>query len=405
MNPVKLRNIAKILLIILPLANSLAVDMYLPAYANIASDFVVPEGWINYSMGIYLLGLAIAQMIYGPVSDNIGRRKPLLIGSVIFVIASLACAVASHFTTFMLARFLQAVGACSALVLTRAIIADSFSHDKQVRLLALVSAANIFSPALGPLLGSLLLTAMSWRMIFVAIFAYSLVTTLLAYWYIPETNSEPDPQATEKRVLWANSVMLLTNSFYMRYVACVGLIFSLCFVWVTLSPAVVIHDLHIPQLYFGFFFFMQCLGNTFGSLLPAYYCSEKADRRIQRLGFAVMLATTITLLMLYQSQYINPYDVAIVIVVLYFTAGAVQPGVIARAMEIFPKHKGLAAGWLGLIQTTMGMITTCLTALFYQHSLTAMVYLLFIMSALCAVLMWTAARGQARQQGSLTMSA
>tara|TARA_R110002072_G_scaffold204138_2_gene362250 strand:- start:54990 stop:56252 length:1263 start_codon:yes stop_codon:yes gene_type:complete len=380
--------VALIVLLLLPLGSSLCIDMYLPAYSNIAEYYNIPESYLNISMGIYLLGLAIGQLIYGPISDRFGRRKPLLIGSFLFVIASIFCCISPNYIIFLIFRLLQALGACAAIVLSRAIIVDSYNRNRQVRLLSLLSAINIVSPAIAPILGGYMLLYFSWISIFISVLIFSIFAFISSYIFIQETyiadnNSDINLKAKyNKKIInmLSNFKFLLFDKNYITFALSAALLYGLAFVWVTLSPAIVINEFKVPQYYFGYFFAMQCLGNTVGSLIAAVYSSEVYEIKLQKLGFLVLISCSVIVGLLFAVNLLNEILLAIAVVILYLAAGLTQPSLIAIACRAHPKMRGLSAGLLGFMQTSLGAVVAIICSIFYDYSMNSMVWLFLLFS-------------------------
>lgn len=367
-------------LLILPLGSSLAIDMYLPAYQDIAREYAISEGWVNISMGVYLLGLAVGQLIYGPVSDKYGRRAPLIFGLLLFLLATIGCEFSADYSMFLIMRLLQALGACAAIVLVRTIIMDSYSHALQLRSLALISAINIFSPALAPLIGGVMLKWVSWHMIFASIAGYALLTLILTYYLIKETHVNTDKNQINLTALFHTGWGLLSNRTFCRYSLCVAMLYGMAFIWVTLSPIIVLKQMHIAQAYFGLVFMMQCIGNTSGSLLAAVFISEQSSSRIVKLGFTVMPLSALCFLLLKISGQLTLAPLMILVAMIYFAVGIVQPSLIQAALAPFSEHRGFAAGILGSMQTSLGLLTTMITGLFYESGAMTMAIMLLIYS-------------------------
>lgn len=373
-----IRTLRILTLMILPLGSSLSIDMYLPAYQDIAREYLISEGWVNLSMGIYLLGLAIGQLIYGPISDQVGRRPPLLVGLFLFLIATIGCQLAGTYFSFMIWRLLQALGACAAIVLVRAIVMDRYSHARQLRLLALISAINIFSPALAPLIGGVMLQWVSWHMIFASIAGYALLTLCMCYALIPETHTNLEKNALCIRSLKRNAIQILSHQRFTRYNLCVAFLYGVAFIWVTLSPIIVLHEMQVSKAYFGLVFMMQCIGNTSGALLAALFTSESGIKKVKHYGFLIFIISTLLFIGLVLTHQLHLNALLILIVVIYFAVGIVQPSLIQAAIEQFSTHRGFATGILGSTQTLFGMLTTLITGYFYELSSVAMAILLGI---------------------------
>lgn len=388
MNQKPLSLITLIVLLLLPLGSSLCIDMYLPAYGSIAEYYNIPESYLNISMGIYLFGLAIGQLVYGPLSDRFGRRKPLILGSLLFVISSLFCCIAPNYTLFLIFRLFQALGACSAIVLSRAIIVDCYSRNQQVRLLSLLSAINIVSPAIAPILGGYMLIFFSWISIFIFVLIFSILALISSYFFITETYdvSEFLGQNSNKNFfdklaeMLSNIRFLILDKNYMPFATSASILYGLAFVWVTLSPAIVINEFHISPYYFGYFFAMQCVGNTIGSLIAAYFSQERYESILLKFGVILLILVSITIGLLQELKLLTVILLSINIIFLYFAAGIAQPGFIANACRAHPKMRGLSAGLLGFMQTSFGAIVAIICSVFYNQSVITMVMLLLTFS-------------------------
>ena len=147
----------------------LATDMYLPAFSLIQDEFATTQQYIGLSLSIFLLGMALGQIVYGPLSDRIGRIKVLVSGMLLFSLASLLAAFSANFETFLVARFLQALGACSAAVIWQSVVIDRYSGKVSERIFATIMPLVALSPALAPILGSVLEGQFGWRSIFVVL--------------------------------------------------------------------------------------------------------------------------------------------------------------------------------------------------------------------------------------------
>lgn len=388
MNQRPLSLISLIILLLLPLGSSICIDMYLPAYGNIAEYYNIPESYLNISMGIYLFGLAIGQLIYGPISDRFGRRKPLLAGSLLFVISSIFCCIASNYLIFLFFRLFQALGACAAIVLSRAIIVDSYNRNQQVRLLSLLSAINIVSPAIAPILGGYMLIFFSWISIFIFILIFSIAAFIFSYFFIHETydisenlkNNVNEKFYKKISEMFKNIKFLMLDKNYISFAISAAILYGLAFVWVTLSPAIVINEFKITPYYFGYFFAMQCVGNTVGSLIAAYYSQEQYEKILLKIGIGILIISALFTGLLYKFNLLTISILSLNIISIYFAAGLSQPTFIAYACRIFPEMRGLSAGLLGFLQTSFGAIVAIICSIFYDFSISTMIIMLLVFS-------------------------
>lgn len=380
----KLRqSIVTAILVFLPISSSLAIDMYLPAYDAIAKAFSVSDGAINLSMSIYLLGLAFGQLLYGSLSDKYGRKMLLVAGLSLFTLTSLLCSFATSLTFFLILRFMQAIGACSCIVLSRAIVTDKYHPEKRTKVLALISASNIFSPALAPLFGGAILEFISWRGIFDTIATFGLLMLMGVIFLISETLAERDLQATSLARIRTNLLRILSNFQFDTYVLILTLLYASTFVWVTFSPDVLELKFSIPPDRFGLFFLIPATGSTIGALFTAKFTGYFEERRFIACGLALVFigAATPWLMRLFHVT-VSPMDVVIPIAICFFGSGMTSPQLISGALAPFADIAGFTSSIIGTLQTMSGAGIAVVTSFFYNFGYSAMISLIFVLATL-----------------------
>lgn len=374
------------LLVILPISSSLCIDMYLPAYPEIAKNFAITEGMVNISMSTYLIGLALGQLIYGPFADRYGRKKLLIIGLLLFSFASLACFVTLNFKIFLLTRFIQAIGACSCIILCRAIVADIFHPEKRTKILALISASNIFSPALAPLLGGYIATWYSWRGIFLVITIFGIIMLVSISFVLKETLISFDMDALHIKKILANFVRLIKNLTFLSYIACIGCLAAMAFTWVTYAPEVLVTTFGISENDFGLFFLIPAIGSTAGALFTAKFTALLGERKLIITGLSLIIIGTISLWL--QTNIwpaTNPVMILISIMLAFFGMGISVPQFISGAIAPFIDIAGFTSGIIGFVQTSTGSLSGLITSSHYNAGYKTMGVLMFVLSALAVL--------------------
>lgn len=367
------------LLVLMPIGSSLCIDMYLPAYPIMAQSFACSIGQINLSMSIYLIGIAFGQLVYGPMSDRFGRRRLLIGGFLIFTVASIACAVAHNLWLFLLARLLQALGACSGIALCRAVVVDSYPPGKVGKVLALISASNIISPALAPLLGGFIVTYLNWRAIFIFISIYGVLLTLGIYKILPETLSEPVADSLKLHRIVTNFKRLFRNRIFQGHMIGIALMYAIVFIWVTYSPGILIEVLHIPAQKFGWYFMLPGLGCTLGALITSKFNNPEREGTLIVAGYAIILISAIGL-MLYSllSKQLETLLVVLPIIFIFFSIGLIQSLQVARAIAPFTDITGFTVGILGSIPTATASLFGVLTSMLYGGGVSVMALLILV---------------------------
>ncbi|HEY4051521.1 MAG TPA: Bcr/CflA family efflux MFS transporter [Acidobacteriaceae bacterium] len=185
------------LLGLLSVVTPFAIDMYLPAFSRMAGDFKTTTAVISLSLSSYFIGFALGQILYGPLLDRFGRKRPLYFGLILYILASIGCAQAHSIHAFIALRFIQALGGCAAQVAAIAMVRDFFPVKESAKVLSLLFLIIGVSPLLAPTIGSALVSALSWRWIFILLGAYAFMTLTLTFTLLPEGHT-PDASISLK---------------------------------------------------------------------------------------------------------------------------------------------------------------------------------------------------------------
>ena len=240
--PIRSKPLALYSILVLALLSAvapLATDMYLPGFPLIASDLGANAAQIQMTLTSFLVALAIGQLLIGPLSDRYGRRKPLIIGTSLAIVAGALCIVAPDIHALIALRALQGIGGAAGVVLARAIIADSAADEvASARLFQLMMIIGGLAPVLAPIVGTGIVTFASWRAIFAVITLLSLISLVGVFCFIKE--SLPQEQRTTGGVteLWTNMRSLARNRSYVGYTLTTGFTFMVLFSYIASSPFV-----------------------------------------------------------------------------------------------------------------------------------------------------------------------
>lgn len=236
----------------------IANDMIMPGMIEVVASFHGQESDIAFSLTLYLFGGASLQLILGPLSDRFGRRPVMLIGVALFLVCTIGIAVSNSMGQFMTGRFFQGMGLCFISVIGYATLQEIFSEMEAIRLVSVMANVSTTAPLIGPLLGALIVSHYSWRLIFVMIAAF----TLIAFWGLKKYMPEPvgalkhdgeriHQSSIAPSVIARNYKNLLKNSFFMRGSFALGLMLVPCLVWVALAPVILIKEAHLSYIDYG----------------------------------------------------------------------------------------------------------------------------------------------------------
>ncbi|MDI7419388.1 purine nucleoside transporter PunC [Cronobacter turicensis] len=321
----------------------LATDMYLPAFAVIEADLHTAPSAISASLSLFLAGFALAQLVWGPLSDRFGRRPVLLAGLGIFALACLGTVWVETAGALLALRFIQAVGVCSAAVSWQALVTDRYPAQQARRIFATIMPLVGLSPALAPLLGSWILNHFSWQAIFVVLFAITVLLIIPALRLpsgAPQGNKGGEP---------LSFMMLLRSRVYSGNV----LIYAACsasfFAWLTGSPFI-LHEMGYSPAVIGLSYVPQ----TIAFLIGGYGCRSALQKRQGETllpwllaGFALsVLATWLVGL----SEAVTLTTLLIPFCLMAMANGAIYPIVVAAALLPFPQATGRAAALQNTLQ-------------------------------------------------------
>jgi MFS transporter, DHA1 family, multidrug resistance protein len=335
----------------------ISTDLYLPSLPSLARYFAVGVDDIQLTLSVFLVGLATAQLVYGPLSDRFGRRPVLLVGLAIYVVASAICMLSPSVPVLVVARFAQAVGACVGPVLGRAIVRDVYGREGAARVLAYMSAAMALAPAIGPILGGFVEEWFGWRINFLALVLYGAGGLAIAWRILPETNKAPDPQAAEPIRILLGYRGFLNHRAYVGYVLCCAFAYSGIFAFISGSSYVLQEVVGLGPIGFGLCFAGVVVGYIIGTVVAGQLSRRLGIDRLVAVGAGIGVAGGVLLVVL---ALLASADTAIggallivsPMLVFMIGVGLVLPNSIAGAIGPFPRAAGAASALLGFTQMT-----------------------------------------------------
>lgn len=351
----------------------ISTDLYLPSLPGLARHFGVGVDDVQLTLSVFLVGLATAQLVYGPLSDRFGRRPVMLVGLAVYVAASVVCAVSPSIPVLVAARFLQAVGACIGPVLGRAVVRDVHGREGAARVLAYMSAAMALAPAIGPIIGGFLEEAFGWRSNFLALVVYGGVG-LLATWHIlPETNAQPDPEAARLQRILRGYRGFLGHRVYVGHVLCCAFAYSGIFAFISGSSFVLQQAVGLGPIAYGLCFAGAVIGYMIGTVTAGRLSRRLGIERLIAMGAVTAVAGGLLLAGLAMADAAEgPLAGALAIVgpmlVYMIGVGLVLPNAIAGAVGPFPRAAGAASALLGFTQMTVAAVVGILVAALYDGS-------------------------------------
>jgi DHA1 family bicyclomycin/chloramphenicol resistance-like MFS transporter len=342
----------------------LAIDMYLPSFPTIAGELGTTTAAVQATAAAYFLGLAAGQAFYGSFSDRVGRKLPLYVGLVLFILASIGCALVTSVEGLAALRFVQALGGCAEMVVARAVVRDRFDERDGIRVLSLLLLVMGVAPILAPTIGGQLLVAFGWRAIFWVLAAYGVAGLIAVVMFLPETLPPERRQAHSLGRLVRVYGTLLRDRRYMGYVLAGSFIISGMFAYIAGSPFVFIELFGVAPDRFGLFFGANAFGLIAASQVNGRLAHRGDPRRIVRVvlpvsGVAglVLLAATLT--------GIGGFPAVLVPLFVFVSSlGFVLPNTTVLAMAPHGSVAGSASALMGTVQFLLGAIAGGLVGVF-----------------------------------------
>ena len=335
-----------------------SVDTYLPAMPNIAASFGTTSARMAYSLSTFFIGFAFGQIIYGPLLDRFGRKIPLYFGIGISILASLACISSWNVTSFILFRFIQALGASVASVSALAMVRDFFPPEESSKIFSMLVLVIGASPLLAPYLGSHIMAFLSWRWIFVFLIFMAVVLSGLVRFALPTGYIPVEDASLKVRKVARNYRDILIHPQFITYAVGGAFSFASLFIYVAGSPIIFMENYHLTPKMFGYIFAGLSVGFIGGSQLNILFLRYFSSQKI----FRTALVSQFIIGSVYFAGVMNHwFDRNLNIVFLFLVLlciGFTSPNGIALALAPIRKNMGSASALVGMIRIGVAGISS-----------------------------------------------
>jgi len=340
---------------LLAMLGPFTIDTYLPSFPDIASEFAVSRSLLSQSLGIYLAAFAVSMLFWGPLADRVGRRLVILISLMIYILASIGCALAIDIDSFLVMRTIQGLAASGGFIAGRAMIRDA--HDAKTAQQAMSQVMMMFAlaPAIAPLLGGWLHVQFGWHSVFWFLAAFALLLVCLVM-FMRETLALTHRQSLHPLAVWQAYQRTVRHGLFLTLVLSMSLSFAGLFLYIAGAPVVIYDFLGLGPTDFGWLFIPLVAGMMLGSALVSRKSHHWTPRYMISLGFALMLLAC--LLNFLQAAFGAPTVFLVIapMVVYSFGLSLTMPGLTILAMDCFPTHRGTAASMQGFLQMVLNAV-------------------------------------------------
>jgi MFS transporter, DHA1 family, multidrug resistance protein len=353
------------LIVAITACGTLGMHLIIPALPDTARALGVSAGAIQLTITLYLIGLAIGQLLYGPISDQFGRRPVLLGGLALFTLAGIATAAAPTAWALVIARILQSIGACAGLVLGRAIVRDSAAPDRAAAQLAMLTMVMSMAPAIAPVLGGYATAWIGWRAAFALLAIIGAVTLVLAVLMLPETNRvQSGPRAS----MLIGSLRLFRSRAFCGYVLGGAFTTTSFYAFMAASPFILIDLLHQPTERVGLYYLLLMAGVAAGSFLANRVAGRIRAQVALRLANSLAIAGAALFMLADLSGMLSVTTVIAPVVLFMVGAGMASPFALAGAVSVNSHAIGTASGLYGFTQMAYGAFCTVVVEIWHPGS-------------------------------------
>jgi DHA1 family bicyclomycin/chloramphenicol resistance-like MFS transporter len=353
-----------------------AIDMYLPAFPEIAGALNTSTAKISFSVSSYFAGLAVAQLFYGPLLDRFGRKRPLYAGLVLFAAASLLCLRSRTVGWLVAMRFVQALGGCAAQVASIAMVRDFFPVRETARIISWLILILGVSPLLAPTVGGYVATHLGWQWVFVILAIVALLNLAVCVWYLPEGHA-PDAGVSLRPVpILRNFAAVLTEAQFITFALSGAFAFSGLLVYVAGSPIIFMEVFRVSAHTFGLIFAGLAVGFIGSNQINVLLLRKFSSEQIYRGSLLVVCPAALLFLVGTGFGWFGLWPTLILLFIALSSLGLAYPNAAALALAPFDHNIGSASAMLGFLQIGVSGLASASIGVLDSHRILPVVLIL-----------------------------
>ncbi|MFZ6009782.1 MAG: multidrug effflux MFS transporter [Bacteroidota bacterium] len=350
-----------------------AIDMYLPGFLAIAEDLNTTIAQVELSLTAYLIGIAAGQLLYGPLLDRFGRKTPLYWGLVIYIAASVGCAMTNSIYTLILMRFIQAVGGCAGMVAAQTLVRDLFPINKTAQAFSLISLVVAVSPMIAPTVGSYTTVAFGWHSVFIILAIVTALILVCIYFVLPEGRKADQTLSLKPKAVLKNFYSVVRQPQFIVYTLAGGVATAAPFAYIAGSSYVFIDLYHSSEQEYGWIFAIVA-----GVLIATTQLNHLLLRKFnseQVIKYTLLYQSLVGVVLIVGTYYGWYGKISLVVFITLFLSGHGLTNANANALALAPfaRNTGSAASLLGSFRMAMGGFVSALVSVFHNNTAMPMV--------------------------------
>lgn len=355
-----------------------SIDMYLPGFEGIANDLNTTVAKVSMTLSSYFIGISAGQLLYGPLLDRFGRKKPLFIGILVYILASLGCSFVTNIDTFIGLRFIQAVGSCAAAVASVAMVRDLFPVKDIPKVFSLLMLVVGLSPMLAPTIGGYVTAYYGWHVVFLILMGLGIIILIGAMIELPNTYVPDTSISLKPKPIITNFISILKEPQFYTYAFTGAVAFSGLFTYVAASPILFMTIFKVDPKTYGWIFAFMSLSfisaSQLNSLLLRRFKSE------QMIFGALITQTILSIIFLVAAlnNRLGLYETIAFLFLFLACLGISNPNTAGLTLAPFSRNAGSASALMGAIQLGLGALASFVVGIFVIDSLVPMVVIMCI---------------------------
>ncbi len=346
----------------------MSTDMYVPSLPAIGHALNAPTAQVQLTISSYLIGFAVGQILYGPISDRFGRKPVLLAALVLYGIGSVICATTQSIDALIAARSVQALGGAGAIVLARAVVRDLYSGVRAGRELSLMGSIQAFAPIMAPVIGGVLQTAFGWRASFILLVIVAVLAGSATARLLPETLHKPTPGPFSFRTMGSLYRSVLQHRSFLAHLGIMTTMFVGLYAWVSGASVVIQGVYGLSPLAFGLTYAVGSLGYMIGTNIAARIVMRLGLDPMIGLGTAIMAAGGLAMAAVTALGLANVIWLVLGMTTYLAGMGLAMPQTMAGALTPFPDRAGTASSLLGFSQQSFAAIAAAVIGAYLGRS-------------------------------------
>lgn len=346
-----------IFIIILAIASlaQINADMYIPSFSAIASELNASINHMQLTLSLYLFTMSLSQLVYGPLSEIIGRKSSLIIGIIINAAGAFICWRAQNVTLLIIGRTIQGIGTGAAACLFRAVLRDCYTKQALSKIVTYFINAMIIVVVVAPLLGSYFQHYLGWRATFIFLFAYSIMLTIVIMFLFKETHSKLTQKPSLLSVINSYN-QLLTNRLFVGCSLCSMMAFGGLFSWLSSASPILIDFIGVNTVTFGYIIFSSAIAAFASNYINTKLIQKRKPEFVVKIGLYIIILSSISMFVLSKLFPINTYIVIIPAFLFIFGTGFIWGNTFSLAFQPFGHIAGYAGAIYGCLQVSGGAV-------------------------------------------------